>query len=245
MAKIITTAIIKGGTGKTTTAAALAQAAAFKSKKVLAIDLDPQCNLSHCLAANSDGLSSFDLLEGEDPAACIVQSPQGFDVIPASSDLATVKTRPGSAQRLRNAIKPIIDQYDYIFIDTPPQMGELAFNALQASTGLLIPLEAEGFGLQGLYQIIDIARQMQESNPELEIMGAVICRYDKRANLSKFFYNSIAEAGEEAGAPLLMAIRKGIAIIEAQSLQLSLFDYAPHSKQAKDYLSLFEIIDKL
>ena len=245
MAKIITTAIIKGGTGKTTTTATLAQAAAFKGNKVLAIDLDPQCNLSYCLAAAADGFSSFDLLEGRDPATCIIRSPQGVDVIPGSSDLATVRTRPGSAQRLRNSTESIIDQYDFIFVDTPPQMGELTFNALQASTGLLIPLEAEGFGLQGLYQITDIANQMQESNPELVILGSIICRYDKRANLNKFYYQSISRAGDEAGAPLLTAIRKGIAIPEAQSFQQSLFEYAPRSKQAKDYMTLFEIIDQL
>ena len=240
--QIITAAVIKGGTGKTTTAAALAQAAAAAGKKVLAIDLDPQANLTFTLAADQNRQGSYQLLHGADPQQLIQRTPQGIDVIAASPDLATERTAPASAKRLQAAIEPL--RYDYIIIDTPPTMGELTFNALQACTGLIIPLEVDNYSLQGLYQITDIAHQMQRHNPKLKILGAVLTRYDNRPKINRYLRDVIADKGKEAGAPLLAEIRKGVAVTEAQAMQLSLFDYAPHSKPAQDYKRLFENISK-
>lgn len=242
--QIITTAVIKGGTGKTTTAAALAQAAAAAGKRVLAIDLDPQANLTFTLSADQNQEGAYQLLHDADPQQLIQHTPQGIDVIAASPDLATEQTKPASAKRLQTAIEPLRRKYDYIFIDTPPLMGELTFNALQAATGLIIPLEADYFSLQGLYHITDIAHQMQRSNPKLKIMGTVVTRYDNRPKICRYLKDAIADNGKEAGAPFLMAIRKGVAIEEAQATQQSLFDYAPKSKPAQDYKALFEKINK-
>ena len=242
MARIITTAVIKGGTGKTTTAAALAQAAADAGKKVLAIDLDPQANLSFFIGADQNAPGSYDLLHGADPAQLVQQTRQGIDAITASPDLATERTRPASAKRLQEALEPVKGRYDLVFIDTPPTMGELTFNALQASTGLIIPLETDNSSLQGLYQIADIAHQMQRSNPELRIFGVVLTRYDSRPRLNRYLRDVIAERGEEIGAPFLMGIRPGIAIREAQAMQRSLYDYAPRSKPAQDYKQLLRIV---
>ena len=182
--QIITTAVIKGGTGKTTTAAALAQAAAAAGKRVLAIDLDPQGNLSFALAADQTQPGSYQLLHGAEAAAVTQTTAQGISVISATPDLATEKTAPGSAKRLQAALEPIKKKYDFVFIDTPPQMGELTFNALQAATGLIIPLETDNSSLQGLYQIADIAQQMQSSNPALQITGTILTRYDGRSWLT-------------------------------------------------------------
>lgn len=242
MARIITTAAIKGGTGKTTTAAALAQAAAADGKKVLAVDLDPQCNLSFSLAADVNAPGSYDLLNGADVADVIQRTPQGVDVIPGSPDLAAERTKPNSARRLAEALEPVNRKYRYIFIDTPPQMGELTFNALQAATGLIIPLEADTSSLQGLYNILDIAHQMQHSNPKLKVLGAVLTRYDRRPKINRYLHDAIKDQGKEAGAPLLAEIRAGVAVREAQALQVSLFEYAPNSNPAQDYKSLYEAI---
>lgn len=242
--QIITTAIIKGGTGKTTTAAALSQAAAAAGKKVLCIDLDPQANFTFFIGANQNQRGSYQLLDGENPADLIQHTEQGIDVIAASPDLAAVKTATGSANRLHDALEPLKKRYPYIFIDTPPQMGELTFNALQASTGLLIPLETDNSSLQGLYQITDIASQIKQSNRRLKILGVILTRYDSRPNLNRYIKDVITEKGKETGAPFLMAIRAGVAIREAQAMQQSLFDYAPESKPAQDYKKLFEIIDE-
>lgn len=240
--QIITTAVIKGGTGKTTTAAALAQAAAAAGKRTLAIDLDPQGNLSFFLGADQTRPGSYELLHGSDPAQLLQITPQGLTVIPAGPDLATETTRPGSALRLQRALQPIQGRFDFIFIDTPPQMGEVTFNALQASTGLLIPLEADTSSLQGLYQITDIARQIRRSNEQLRILGTVLTRFDPRPKLNRYLQDMIAEKGRECDTPFLMAIRAGIAIREAQALQQSIFDYAPRSKPAQDYKTLFDKI---
>ena len=173
--QIITTAIIKGGTGKTTTTAALAQAAAADGKRVLAIDLDPQGNLSLFIGADQNQAGSYQLLHGADARQVIQRTQQDIDVIAASPDLATERTAPASAKRLQEALKPVKGMYDFIFIDTPPQMGELTFNALQASTGIIIPLETDNSSIQGLYQITDIAKQIQQgANTELCILGVII-----------------------------------------------------------------------
>lgn len=240
--QIITTAVIKGGTGKTTTAAALAQAAAAAGKKVLAIDLDPQANLSFFIGADQNAPGSYQLLHGAGAAQLIQATEQGIQAIAASPDLATEKTTPASAKRLQEAIEPIKKDFDLIVIDTPPQMGELTFNALQASTGLIIPLETDNSSLQGLYQITDIAHQMQHSNPALSIIGVILARYDARPKLNRYLQEVIAERGQEIGAPFLMGIRPGIAIREAQAMQQSLYQYAPRSKPAQDYKKLYEMI---
>lgn len=242
--QVITTAVIKGGTGKTTTAAALAQAAEIDSKRVLVIDLDPQANLTYFTGADQNAKGSYDLLHGESPARVIQKTHQGIEVIAASPDLAMEKTAPASAKRLQEAIAPLKRIYDFIIIDTPPQMGELTFNALQASTGLIIPLETDNSSLQGLFQITDIAHQMQKSNPALSILGVVLTRYDARPKLNRYLREVIETRGQELGAPFLMAIRPGIAVREAQAMQQSLYDYAPRSNPAQDYITLYNLIQK-
>ena len=236
--KIITTANIKGGCGKSTTAVALAQAAAASGRKVLFIDLDPQANGSFFIGADQ-AAGSYQLLHGADPAQTIQRTAQGVDVIAASPDLATETTRPGSAKRLQEAIAPLKKDYDYAYIDTPPQMGELTYNALLASTGMIIPMEADNSSLQGLYQVVDIAQRIQASNPALDILGIVLTRYDNRSKLSRYMKDAITAAGQGMGIPLLAAIRPGVAIREAQALQLSVFGYAPKSNPALDYMDLF------
>ena len=104
-------------------------------------------------------------------------------------------------------------------------------------------MEADNSSLQGLYQITDVAHQMQRSNPELAIFGTILTRYDSRPKINRYLQQAIAAAGAESGSPYLMAIRPGIAIREAQALQKSIFDYAPQSNPARDYLALFGIIE--
>jgi chromosome partitioning protein len=242
--QIITTAIIKGGTGKSTTAAALAQAAAKAGQKVLCIDLDPQANLSFFIGADQTRPGCFELLHGSDPAEVIQKTAQGLDAITASPDLATEKTTPGSAKRLHEAIEPLKKKYSFIFIDTPPQMGELTYNALQASTGLLIPVETDNSSLQGLYQIKDIATQIKKSNPDLSFIGIILTRYDPRPKINQALAEIIKKTGEEIGAQFMGTIRAGVAVREAQILQQSLFDYAPKCKPAADYMELYNKIKR-
>lgn len=242
--QIIAVAATKGGTGKTTTAAALAQAATAAGKRVLAVDLDPQANFTLAIGADLDAPGSFELLHDADPLTLIQKTAQRIDVIAARPDLATERTKTASAFRLRDALEPIKKRYDFIFIDTPPQAGELPFNALQAATGLIIPLEADFYSLQGLYQLAEIVQQMQRTNQGLRVLGTILTRFDARPKINRHLQGMIADQGAEIGIPYLLAIRPGVAIREAQALQVSLYDYAPRSKPAQDYMTLFEKIRK-
>ncbi len=241
--KILTVAVIKGGTGKTTTAAALAGAAAEAGKTVLAVDLDPQANLSLSLGASPSKPGSYALLNGT-PAADLLQpgAQPGTYVIAASADLSTIKTTPASGKRLRNALEALRDAFDLVVIDTPPTLGELQNNALQAATGLIIPLETDSDSLQGLYQITDVAHHIQRTNPDLCILGTILTKYDNRAKINRYMMEVLAQKSEETGAPFLGTIRAGVAVREARAMQESLFAYAPKSKPAQDYRKLYQKI---
>lgn len=241
---IIAVAIQKGGTAKTTTAAALAGAAVYRGRKVLAIDLDPQGQLSFTLAADTSRPGSYDLLEGAAAADLVQTTRPGLDVIPASWNLSTVTTGKGSARRLQRALQPLKGKYDLIIIDTPPTAGELQYNALQAATGLIIPLQADIYNLQSLYQITDTARQIQESNPELTIKGFVLTQYDGRSTISRQMKDTIIARAAEMNVPFLGTIRGAVAVKEAAALQQSLFEYAPKSKPAQDYAELYDTLKK-
>lgn len=242
--RIITAAIIKGGTGKTTTCAVLAQAAAADKKKVLAVDLDPQASFTTAINGDPNRPGSYSLFTAADPAGILQQTSQGIYCIAGGSDLSAIHTKPGSGMRLREALEPIKEKFDFIFIDTPPTMGELQNNALQAATDLIIPLEADPDSLQGLYQIADIAKHIQTKNQELTIAGIVLTRYDGRANLNKYYRQAITQRAQELDIPFLAAIRHGIAVKEARAMRESLFEYAPRSNPAQDYLALYKKLKK-
>lgn len=241
---VIAAAIIKGGTGKTTTAAALLQAAVYDKKRALAVDLDPQANLTACLAASSDQEGAWHLLHGSPAATCLEHTEQGIDVIGASSRLATETSFPASAQRLRTGLDPILSEYDLIIIDTPPTMSELTFNALYAADEVLIPVEADSGSVQGLYQIADIAKEVAGNSKRTHLLGQVVTRFSKQATLSNLMLERLQSIGKDIGAPVLATIRQGIAIREAQALGKSLYQYKPNSHPAEDYLHLYAYIQK-
>ena len=238
--QILTVANQKGGSAKSTTAAALAQAAAYTGRKTLAIDLDPQGNLSFFMGADAARAGAFELLEGQ-PAE-IQTTADGLDVIAASWNLQTISSGRGSARRLRAALEPIKDRYDLIIIDTPPTAGELQYNALMAATDLIIPLQADIVGLQGLYQMADTARQIQQSNPALKLTGFILTRHGGRSTLARQMTDTIKARAAEIGIPFLMAIREAVAIREAQTLQRNLYEYAPRCKPAEDYMELLKLL---
>ena len=237
---IYTIATQKGGTGKTTTAAVIAQAAAHAGKKALAIDLDPQGNLTFALAADARRAGSYDLLHGTPAADVIQHSPQGLDVISASLDLQTESSGKGTARRLQEALEPLKRKYGIITIDTPAKAGELQYNALQAADRLIIVLEADSFSLQSLYQIADTTAQIQQSNPRLKLAGVLIARYEGKANIDKYLLEQIEQTAKALHIPYLGVVRKGKDVKEAIAFQQSLFDYAPKSNPAIDYMAIYK-----
>lgn len=236
--------IQKGGVGKTTTAAALAQAATSQKFKVLAIDLDPQGNLTFALAGRARRAGAYDLLHGAPAAEVIQTTPQGLDLISAGPELQTEASSKGSALRLQEALKPLQSRYNYIFIDTPSTAGELQYNAIQAAQGLIIPLQADAYNLQSAYQTIATAKKIMTSNHNLTIAGIIFTAFDARPKINKTMRQVITDKCAELGAPCLGSVRKGIAAAEAAALQKSLYEYAPRSNPAKDYLHIFEKLKK-
>ena len=241
---VITTATHKGGTGKTTTAATLAQAAAHKGKKVLCIDLDPQGNLTFALDAQPARRGAYSLFNGATAADAIRTTSQNIDIMPASPELATVTTGPGSARRIGHALEPIRGEYDYIFIDTPATSGELQYNALMAADGLIIPLLADTYNVQTFYQITDTADAIRKSNPEIKTLGFILNMHDPRSKIVKHMEKAILENAAALGVPYLGSVRASVVIREAAALQISLYDHAPKSKPAQDFMRIFETIDK-
>jgi chromosome partitioning protein len=239
---VITTAVIKGGTGKTTTTAALAQAAKAAGKRVLVIDLDPQGNCSRFIAAKSRKPGSYELLTGQASAKQAVQStPQGLDAIAARDELSALAMTAdsGSAFTLRDALKAIANDYDLAFIDTPPQIGALTLNALAAADVLLIPLETDAGSVHGLHYIGELVEAVNKANPRLAAIGTIVTRYDGRPRINQTMRDIIAERSGEYGARFLGCIRNGIAVREAQAMQQSLFEYNKNANPAKDYAALF------
>lgn len=228
----------KGGVGKTTTAAVLAQAAQHKGRRVLALDLDPQANLTFALRADERQPGTFELITGKAPAANLVQHCGGIDVIPASQALPTLTTERGSALRLRSALQSIAGNYDFIVIDTPTAEGELLYNALCASSGLLIPTEASVYAVKDIYQLKKTAERMRKANEQLQILGYVLTRIDTRSIIARTMQEHLQKVGIDCAGQ----IRTSAAIQEAAAKQQSLYEYAPKSNAALDYMALYERI---
>lgn len=242
---IITIAAQKGGTGKTTTAAALAEAAAEDGKKILAVDLDTG-NLTFSLAAKGGAGNSFDLINGADPEEVITESGiKNIDVIPAGMDNSTIKSAPGSANRLKKALAPVKAKYDYIIIDTPAGAGELQYNGLLAADIVIIPLLAEGFSIQALYQMNNTIEAIRKHNEKMKIAG-IITNYRKGSTLAKEARAEIIDGMQDLNIIYAGTVRTGAKIAEAMTLlQKSIYDHAPKSNPAADYNNIYGTIKQI
>lgn len=245
MIKTIAVINQKGGVGKSTTAAALGAGLTLKGFKVLYIDLDAQGNLTYTLGADPKGLTALDVLTKEATAAAAVQHTAQGDVIAASPSLAgadTVITSVGKEYRLKEALEPIKEKYDYIIIDTPPALSVLTINALTACTGVIIPAQADIYSLQGIEKLADAINTVRTyCNPNLKIEGILLTRYNARSVLSR----EIAELSEQMAEKLntkvfKTAIRENVSIKEAQISRQDIFSYAPKSNAALDYKEVVE-----
>lgn len=230
----------KGGVGKSTTAQALARGLSLCGQRVLSIDLDQQGNLTYAMGGESGGEGSGEVLLGTASAGDVIAHlPQG-DLLPSSlglsgADLAI--TGPGQEYRLRKALAPLIDVYDYIVIDTPPSMGILSVNALTAATKVIVPIQADIFSMQGVGQLLATYQAVREyTNPQISVAGLLLTRYSERAVLSRNVRDMATEAAQAFESTVFHAtIREAVAIREAQISRQSIFDYAPKSNVAQDY----------
>lgn len=235
----------KGGVGKTSTALAMLTGLTLRGFKALAIDLDPQGNLTYSTGAHAGGKTALSLLTGEArPEEAIQHTPAG-DVIPTSKQLTGADAfirDTGKEYRLKEALQEIVSTYDYIVIDTPPALGILTVNALTACDRVIIPAQADVYSLQGISQLIDTIRPIKRyTNPALKIGGILLTRYSNRTTLSREVRELIQAKAEELDAYLFEAtIREAVAVKESQILRKDLFSYSRAANVAADYQQFIE-----
>ena len=248
VARVIAFANQKGGVAKTTSTLNLGVALAEQGKKVLAVDLDPQGNLTMSQGWNPDEIerSMFDVVVHKLPVSEIVRQSE-IDVAVSSIDLAgaelALSSMIGRERALEKALLPVKEAYDYILIDTPPSLGLLTINALVASDGVIVPVQCEYLSLRGLVQLENTLSMIRENlNPVVEIQGILPTMYDKRLLHSR---EAVEILKENFGDLVLNTrIRKTVRYAEAPVKGQSVLKYDPTGEAADMYRDLAkEVLD--
>jgi len=245
LAKVIAIANQKGGVGKTTTAVNLSACLAYKGKKVIVIDVDPQGNTTSGLGIEKKnvGKSIYDVIINDESIESTLMKtmidnlyicPSNIQLVGAEVELVSVISRE---TRMKAAIEDIRDKYDFIIIDCPPSLGLLTLNALTAADTILVPIQCEYYALEGLSQLMNTVKLVQRHlNPSLDVEGVVLTMFDARTNLSiqvvedvkRYFRNKVYRT----------IIPRNVRLSEAPSFGLPIILYDPKSKGAECYLDL-------
>jgi len=247
LSKVIAIANQKGGVGKTTTAVNLSSCLAYKGKKVLVIDIDPQGNTTSGLGVEKNSIrkSTYDVLINNENIrdAMIDTIVENLKICPSNVNLAGAEVELVSVisreTRMKMVLSEIKDDFDFILIDCPPSLGLLTVNALTASDTILVPIQCEYYALEGLSQLMSTVKLVQKHlNQALDVEGVVLTMFDARTNLSiqvvedvkKYFKNKVYRT----------VIPRNVRLSEAPSYGLPIILYDPKSKGAECYMELAE-----
>ena len=253
--KIISVSNIKGGVAKTTTAATLAAGLNKRGFRVLLIDSDPQMNLTMCFMQEpEEGTPSLYTIynDGASIDDLKVSVKDGLDLVLGdfelcSADLEFFK-KPGSLKLLSKAVKNLDSDYDYIILDTPPNLGFLSLNAFMCSDYIVTPMAADSFSLRAIRLLKrTLGEVSEEIDREIPVLGILLTRYTDRTNVAKMLESSLNTAAELLDTSIFESrIRQATVVSESQIVKMDLFEYAPKAPVTHDYdLFIDEFISRI
>lgn len=238
----------KGGVGKTTSVACLGVALASMGRKVLLVDLDAQANLTSFFLPEEREDEERETIYNsfkENKPAPLYPIKENLDLIPSSLDMAFIELEIGGRMArefiLRGVLEPIAQNYDYILLDCPPSLGVITTNAFVAATDIYIALTAEALPLKGLRMLDSVIEACHSLNRGAAISGVFFTRYNSRKSLSK----AVKEIVEKKYGAVVFSnyIRENVSVAETPLQGGDLFEYAPQSNGAEDYMALAKEID--